>query len=421
MRSLSIERPDLIKEWHTTRNGNLNPDKLGLYSNKKVWWKCGRGHEYQSVVANRVRTNQNCPYCSGQRVCIENSLATKYPELIKEWDIGKNNGLMPSDFTACSNHDVWWLCDKGHSWHSRIDKRTLYNHGCPYCCNNKVCIDNCLATVAPHLLAEWDYEKNTEYTPYDILPKTKHKPFWKCKRGHKFSMRVDHRVNGHGCPKCNGQDSKLQLFLFSEIKYYFPNAIYKYKINNAEIDIYLPDYKIGIELSGYWWHKDKLEVDRNKSDIFDTEGIIIINIRENGLDEINGNTVRYNKQDNPLNISKNMMKCLCGIIKDSRLVDYQDINAPINEKEYLNNVAKYPAPPYEKSLEFLNPELAKEWCYDLNGNLKPSDVHARSRLKVWWQCKEKHAPWSSTINNRHGNEQGCPICWSYRRKKNAIL
>jgi len=160
-----------------------------------------------------------------------------------------------------------------------------------------------------------------------------------------------------------------------------------------------------------------LDADKGKSSLFDSKGISMINIRENGLAEINENTVRYNKQDAPLNVSKNMMVCLCNIIKDNRLKEYQDINIPVNEREYLDNLAKYPAPPYEKSLEYLNPELAKEWCYELNGNLKPSDVYARSRIKAWWQGEEKHDPWNSTINNRYGNKQGCPTCWSIRRKK----
>lgn len=106
--------------------------------------------------------------------------------------------------------------------------------------------------------------------------------------------------------------------------------------------------------------------------------------------------------------------------KDDRLVNYSNIIKPINEREYFNNVAKYPAPQYEKSLAYLNPELAEEWCYELNGDLKPSDVCARSRIKTWWQCQDKHDPWISTVNNRYMG-QGCPTCWGIRRKKKSIL
>ena len=34
-------------------------------SDKKVWWKCKNGHEWQAMIGNRHRGN-GCPYCSGR-------------------------------------------------------------------------------------------------------------------------------------------------------------------------------------------------------------------------------------------------------------------------------------------------------------------------------------------------------------------
>ena len=41
-------------------------------------------------------------------------------------------------------------------------------------------------------------------------------------------------------------------------------------------------------------------------------------------------------------------------------------------------------------LATLNPNLAKEWKYEKNGILKPSDVLPGSYKKVWWKCKNGH-------------------------------
>lgn len=58
-------------------------------------------------------------------------------------------------------------------------------------------------------------------------------------------------------------------------------------------------------------------------------------------------------------------------------------------------------------LKTRHPELVEEWS-DRNGYLKPSEVGAFSRKKVWWKCKNGHE-WQATVNSRsQGN--GCRIC-----------
>jgi CDGSH-type Zn-finger protein len=45
-------QPDLAKEWHPTKNGNLKPSEVRENSVKKVWWlaKCGRSEEHTSEL-----------------------------------------------------------------------------------------------------------------------------------------------------------------------------------------------------------------------------------------------------------------------------------------------------------------------------------------------------------------------------------
>ena len=60
-----------------------------------------------------------------------------------------------------------------------------------------------------------------------------------------------------------------------------------------------------------------------------------------------------------------------------------------------------------------NPELAKEWNYEKNGNLMPEHFSPNSHKKVWWKCKKGHE-WQAIIANRNRG-RGCPYC-SGRRK-----
>ena len=74
------------------------------------------------------------------------------------------------------------------------------------------------------------------------------------------------------------------------------------------------------------------------------------------------------------------------------------------------------------SLAEARPDLAKEWNYEKNGDLKPEDVSCGSGKKVWWKLpydvpddypvehlRGKHFEfeWEATITKRN-NQRGCP-------------
>ena len=133
--SLKTLRPDLFKELHPTKNGNLNLEKLNAQSTKRVWWKCDKGfnHEWQAEVGYRNNNNSGCPVCLNQKVITKNSLAFTNPELAKQWHPSKNGNLTPYDFVEGSGKKVWWKCyrEQNHEWKSRIVARKTSD--CPFC------------------------------------------------------------------------------------------------------------------------------------------------------------------------------------------------------------------------------------------------------------------------------------------------
>ena len=62
--SLSMTHPDIAKEWNYEKNGSLVPDCVLAGSNKKVWWKCFKGHEWEAIISNRTK-GHGCPFCAG--------------------------------------------------------------------------------------------------------------------------------------------------------------------------------------------------------------------------------------------------------------------------------------------------------------------------------------------------------------------
>lgn len=201
--SLQTRKPKLALQWHPTRNSPLTPRDVTVFSNRKVWWICGKGHEWQAVISNRS-LGTGCPYCAGHKVHRQNCLSAVNPALASEWHPSRNAPLTPADVTSRTHRKVWWLCGKGHEWLADINNRTQRN-GCPYCSGHKTCKDNCLRTVNPELAAEWHPARNAPLTSADVTARSGRTIWWICPKGHEWQAKVADRSAGMRCPHCSGR------------------------------------------------------------------------------------------------------------------------------------------------------------------------------------------------------------------------
>lgn len=130
--SLAGLYPELIKEWHPDKNGDLDPKKLASKSHEKVWWVCKKGHEWQAMISDRT-DGTRCPYCMNRRVSNDNCLATLNPKLAKEWHPTRNGKLTPYDVVPGSEKKVWWQCEDGHVWKTMVcDRKKRGCHDCKF-------------------------------------------------------------------------------------------------------------------------------------------------------------------------------------------------------------------------------------------------------------------------------------------------
>jgi DNA-directed RNA polymerase subunit RPC12/RpoP len=201
---LSIVRPDIAAEWHPTKNGDLTPDMVSVGSDKVVWWLGACGHEWDMKIDKRIRRKQNCPYCSGKRICKDNCLSCTHPEIASEWNFDKNNGLTPDQVTYGSTRKVWWLGKCGHEWDDTIAHRTQ-GRNCPYCSGKRVNSENCLLNVNPSLAQEWHPTKNGKLDPSMVTCSSNKRVWWKGLCGHEWDDTINHRNSGRGCPFCAGK------------------------------------------------------------------------------------------------------------------------------------------------------------------------------------------------------------------------
>jgi hypothetical protein len=82
--SLADLRPDLAKEWHSTNNGQLKASEVALNSNRKVWWKCDNGHEWQAIIQSRT-DGTGCLQCwKNRQAFLVSGLPLKRSDLLRK-------------------------------------------------------------------------------------------------------------------------------------------------------------------------------------------------------------------------------------------------------------------------------------------------------------------------------------------------
>ena len=183
-------------------------------------------------------------------------------------------------------------------------------------------------------------------------------------------------------------------------------VVHSYRGKGYELDIYIPSLKIAIEYDGYFWHKHRTKNDLEKNYKCKKDGIKLYRIRED-LPQLNDSSIDYIVQKGQKDLPKILEEVLSEIIGTSVDVNLErDTIAIDNLREYTEKA---------NSLLFSNPQVAKEWNFEKNGNLKPEHFAANSNKKVWWKCEKGHE-WQAAIYHRNKG-RGCPICARVKRSK----
>ncbi len=216
-RSLAVLRPDLAAELHPTRNGELDPARLGAGSKRRLWWRCAScGHEWRTTVRGRSSEGYGCPQCarrrriSQRRVERERSLAVLHPDLAAELHPTRNDELDPYQVAPMSRRSVWWRCGScGHEWRTLLSTR-VRGHGCPECRRlasigrrSRVTCERSLAVLRPDLAAELHPTRNGDLDPFAVARWSVQPVWWRCGScGHEWRVTPQNRA---GCPRCSAR------------------------------------------------------------------------------------------------------------------------------------------------------------------------------------------------------------------------
>ncbi|MBP5404002.1 MAG: zinc-ribbon domain-containing protein [Elusimicrobiaceae bacterium] len=343
---LATTRPELAKEWHPTKNGDLTPYMVTAGSSKRVWWKCSVcGKDWNTVITSR----RTCPHCLRAPKRGTNDLATLYPEIAKEWHPTKNGILSPIDVKAKSNKKVWWKCPNGHIYQAavcartRLEKNGLIGTGCPIC----------------------------------------------------------NKMNRTSFP---------EQAIFYYVKQLYPDAVSQYKskfLGKMELDIYIPSINLAIEYDGEAWHReDKLKREQEKYAKCMAQGIKLIRIREK-LPKLCSDNADEHIETIKINGKYNLKVTIQYLIQE---INFTNKRITIDiERDELKIREGYQTK-VKDSVAELYPELVKEWHPTKNGFLTPNNCKAGSVYKVWWKCSKCGYEWKTPISKRTIDKHGCLNC-----------
>lgn len=210
-------------------------------------WSCQNKHSWKRSVAEELRS-KGCGKCVGKELWQgHNDLLSQYPDLASQiaYDLNLDlDGFVQTPAQEVHQHsglDSWWRCqDHGHTWRTKVEKRTREGTGCPFCSDRRVWPGfNDLWTKRPDLVSEIDFDKHSGLDPKELLWVSHDEINWICSEGHKWSAALHLRSSNSnrtptGCPNCAVSGFKPEN----------PGMIYF--IENAELQA----FKIGITNSG---------------------------------------------------------------------------------------------------------------------------------------------------------------------------
>lgn len=409
------EYPDLMKDWDFKKNTNISPYELTAGSSKRVHWKCSICGEEKEISPNS-RMKGGCRTCDTRRrieklIAEKGSFESNCPERVKDWDFEKNGNLLPSQVTSGSNKIVYWKCHVcQYEWKEKIYMRARAKYSCEKCARRETTLQRygaeTLSETHPDLAKEWNYSRNGDLTPDNVTPHDTREVYWICEKGHEWPASIGYRVRTSAkCPKCASE--RKTSFPEQAIFYYLSEittAKSRCKIDSYEIDILLPNLKIGIEYDGLYYHSDPKAIEREerKNNGMAKNGYRLIRVKEADRDKLEGDVI-YTKYKSDYSNLNFVMHCLLELIGKPNEIkiniekDKIDICDLFIQSEKADNIlAKMP-------------ELAKEWDYEQNGKIRPEFVRITSSKKFWWKCSNGHS-WPATVYQRAAGS-GCPYCY----------
>lgn len=254
-----------------------------------IKFTCPNGHLYEARYSG-FKAGKRCPKCRGERDYwdredIENLLFIENYKYVShntarditlicpnnhihitsmyKWQIGGRCGKCHAEKTFYNiddlklpnnlkiieviNNQVKVQCEHGH-----INQKNIgYFVGRPRC-------PTCFLTPMH------DYEEiKKEFEKYKYVLKSDkyfgNKKYLSvaCPDGHEYTTKYNTFQQGNRCPVCASQSSRPEFEIIELLSQHKIKTIHRHRDFGFEIDVYIPELKLGIEYCGLYWHSNE--------------------------------------------------------------------------------------------------------------------------------------------------------------------
>lgn len=255
-------RDEFIKNANEKFGNLFNFDKAYLeYKNRDeyVTVKCIKcGGEFKIRPRNLIFSLKDCPLCTN----IRSRNTDEFIELAKEkygdkFDYSRVNYVNNSA-------KVELYCKTCQEWFSVSPREFLSGvHGCPKCAKNA-------AFMTVEEFKKKAKEIHGDKYNYDLITElhgTSSKVLIKCNDcGNVFEQRASSHLFGKGCPYCSRARSKMEIDFVDYIENFYQGSVItsdRTLLAPKEVDIYIPDFGVAIEMTGNFWHSERINEDNS--------------------------------------------------------------------------------------------------------------------------------------------------------------
>jgi very-short-patch-repair endonuclease/DNA-directed RNA polymerase subunit RPC12/RpoP len=331
--NLATVSPALAAEWHPTKNGKLTANQVLPSASRKVWWRCAKGHDFNSTINSRA-SGTGCPYCSNKRIGYGNSLIDRFPSIAKEWHPTRNGELTPSNIVFGSSRNIWWQCARGHEWETKVIARTHRNTNCPKCKPQASKLELRIFAEMLPIFGKIERQKKLWRKEFDLVIE---------------SLKVCVEVDGYPWHNDKVDHDLLKLKLCRKHGYNL------FRVRDKRLP--------AIDGPVVIYSESALH-----SQFHTTKALILLISK----------LVPHNQEIR------------------NRIVAYRRKSRWQNEAVYQKMLAELPGPGSDRSIAVTDPELAAEWHPTKNGALTPEMVSAGSGELIWWRCARGHE-WARAV------------------------
>jgi len=431
--------PEAASLWIKAATKGITSDNVTGTSQEWITMKCADNpkHIYDIQICKiKPKRPYGCPYCTKQKIFPGEDLFSLVPAAERMWDRDLNKGY--DDLTQIkpwSDKKAFFICDKGHHF-SRNIYRFRDDQTCPKCNRESRKLRLTVGDV-PHLLAQWDFDKNTS-APSVVPTCSKELAHWKCKKcGYTWDTQVYSRFHSKGeCPCCETRTVVVTGIndLFSELpelKTYYHWEKNKH-IDHDSLSVTTGNISCAWKCpkcDHTWKSSPSARVKGSKTKGYSIKPCPICagkGISESYSEKYPELAKMYSKSNITAfdeliyGISSNTplkWDCpTCGnTFTSSMSCMIRSMDASSKGCSYCSGKKVMRS----KSFAALHPELMDE--YDPSNKIDPFNVSEKSNHQVKWICRNNPShKWKMNLGQRALGLGTCPICHDHNRGRRII-